>query len=58
MTGITAIALNPVIPYHLACAGLDGVLRLYDRRMLSVGSVDDSTFRTMAEQSVLYFYYF
>lgn len=49
---MTAIALNPVVPYHLACAGLDGVLRLYDRRMLSVGTVDDGTFRGMAEQSV------
>lgn len=49
---MTAIAVNPVVPYQLACAGLDGVLRLYDRRMLSVGAIDDGTFRSMAEQSV------
>ncbi|CAF0724169.1 unnamed protein product [Brachionus calyciflorus] len=36
--GITAITVNPVIPYHLVCAGLDGTLRLYDTRMLSIGS--------------------
>ena len=53
LTAMTAMALNPLVPYHLACAGLDGVLRLYDRRMLSVGTVDDGTFRSMAEQSVI-----
>ena len=37
-TGITAIALNPLVPYHLVCAGLDGLVRFYDRRMLSIGS--------------------
>lgn len=37
-TGISAIATNPYIPYHLVCAGLDGVVRFYDRRSMSVGS--------------------
>lgn len=36
--GISTISINPIIPYHLVCGGLDGILRLYDRRMLSVGS--------------------
>ena len=39
-TGITAIAINPVVPYHLVCSGLDGILRFFDRRMLSVGLCD------------------
>ena len=38
--GITAIAINPLIPYHIVCAGLDGIVRFYDRRMLSVGESD------------------
>lgn len=53
---MSAIAVNPVVPYHLACAGTDGVLRIYDRRVLSVGSIDDGTFRGMAEQSVRVYY--
>lgn len=52
MTGISAITLNPVVPYHLVCAGLDGVIRMYDRRVLSVGSGDDGNIRGMVEQSV------
>jgi WD40 repeat protein len=36
-TGITGIAINPLVPYHLVCAGLDGMLRFFDRRMLSLG---------------------
>jgi hypothetical protein len=36
-TGITAIAINPLVPYHLVCAGLDGVIRFFDRRKLNVG---------------------
>ena len=37
-TGISALAINPFIPYHLVCSGLDGIVRFYDRRKLSVGS--------------------
>ena len=36
--GISALAVNPYVPYHIVLAGLDGVVRFYDRRMLSVGS--------------------
>jgi DDB1- and CUL4-associated factor 6 len=41
-TGISAIALNPFVPYHLVVAGLDGIVRFYDRRMLTVGSGSQS----------------
>lgn len=43
LTGISAIAVNPIVPYHLVCAGMDGVVRMFDRRMLSVGDELDQT---------------
>lgn len=42
-TGISALAINPMIPYHIVCAGLDGIVRFYDRRAISVGSDSQST---------------
>lgn len=42
-TGITALAINPLVPYHIVCAGLDGHLRFYDRRMLCVGSAENQS---------------
>lgn len=51
-TGISAIAMNPFVPYHIVCAGLDGITRFYDRRMLSVGIYDSAeTISTMTDQS-------
>ena len=31
---MTSMAIDPVIPYQLAVASSDGIVRLYDRRML------------------------
>ena len=31
---VTSIALNPLVPYHLAAGSGDGCVRIYDRRML------------------------
>lgn len=31
---VTAMAVDPIIPFHLAVASSDGMVRLYDRRML------------------------
>ena len=31
---VTSMAVDPVIPYQLAISSSDGVVRLYDRRML------------------------
>lgn len=42
-SGISAIALNPSIPYHLVCGSQDGFVRFYDRRMLSVGNVSSNS---------------
>lgn len=51
-TGISAIAINPYVPYHLVCAGLDGIVRFYDRRMLSVGAYDSvETISILTDQS-------
>ncbi len=36
--GITAFASNPIYPFQLTCASLDGIVRLYDRRMLAATS--------------------
>lgn len=49
--GITAIAINPLIPYHLVCGGLDGVLRFYDTRMLTLGQTDNQSILTSTSQS-------
>ena len=35
---VTSIALNPLIPYHLAAGSGDGCVRVYDRRMLGTRS--------------------
>lgn len=45
--GITAIAINPLIPYHLVCGSLDGIVRFYDRRMLSVGAASDLNYSSL-----------
>ena len=51
-TGISALAINPFVPYHMACGGLDGVVRFYDRRMLSVGAHSTvETISSLTEQS-------
>ncbi len=42
-TGISAMSINPNVPFHLVCAGLDGVVRFYDRRSISVGSTDSKS---------------
>jgi hypothetical protein len=51
-TGISALAINPYVPYHMVCAGLDGTVRFYDRRMLSVGAYDNvETVSILTDQS-------
>ena len=45
--GISALAVNPYVPYHIVLAGLDGVVRFYDRRMLSVGSTADQSAKAL-----------
>jgi WD40 repeat protein len=51
-TGVSAIAINPFVPYHLVSAGLDGIVRFFDRRMLSVGSHDSvETISSLTDQS-------
>jgi hypothetical protein len=30
------------VPYHIVCSGLDGLVRFYDRRMVSVGCIDEN----------------
>ena len=35
---VTSIALNPLVPYHLAAGSGDGCVRVYDRRMLGTRS--------------------
>ncbi|XP_076055559.1 DDB1- and CUL4-associated factor 6-like isoform X6 [Oratosquilla oratoria] len=37
---VTAIAVNPVTPYHLAIAAQDSTVRIYDRRMLGTSAHD------------------
>jgi nuclear receptor interaction protein len=37
-SGITAFASNPIYPFQLTCASLDGIVRLYDRRMLTTAT--------------------
>lgn len=31
---VTAVAVNPITPYHLAVATQDSTIRIYDRRIL------------------------
>jgi hypothetical protein len=45
--GISAITINPLIPYHLVCGSLDGIVRFYDRRMLSVGEGADLNYSSL-----------
>ncbi|BFZ24958.1 hypothetical protein BsWGS_27997 [Bradybaena similaris] len=40
---VTAMAVDPVIPFHLAVASSDGVVRLYDRRMLKTRETGGSS---------------
>ncbi|XP_005097466.1 DDB1- and CUL4-associated factor 6 isoform X1 [Aplysia californica] len=50
-TAITAIAADPIIPFQLAVAASDGIVRLYDRRMLKTtdaGGANESLICTMA----------
>lgn len=35
-TAITAIAVNPRLPFYIVTGGTDGILRIFDRRFLSV----------------------
>lgn len=35
---VAAMALNPMLPYYLAVGSADSSVRIFDRRMLSVGS--------------------
>ena len=37
---VTAMSFNPMLPYHLAVGSSDSSVRIFDRRMLSVGGVD------------------
>lgn len=51
-SGISAIAINPFVPYHMVCAGMDGIVRFYDRRMLSVGVQPNvETISSLTDQS-------
>ena len=34
---VTAMSINPMLPYHLAVGSSDSSVRIFDRRMLSVG---------------------
>ena len=34
---VTAMSFNPMLPYHLAVGSSDSSVRIFDRRMLSVG---------------------
>ncbi|KAH9519426.1 hypothetical protein Btru_075500 [Bulinus truncatus] len=40
---ITAMAVDPLIPFHLAVASSDGIVRLYDRRMLKTKETGANT---------------
>ena len=35
---VTAMSFNPMLPYHLAVGSSDSSVRIFDRRMLSVGA--------------------
>ncbi|XP_071549256.1 DDB1- and CUL4-associated factor 6-like isoform X1 [Panulirus ornatus] len=37
---VTAVAVNPITPYHLAVATQDSTIRIYDRRMLGTRATD------------------
>ena len=40
---VTAISFNPMLPYHLAVGSSDSAVRIFDRRMLSVGGAPGCT---------------
>ncbi|CAL1542970.1 unnamed protein product, partial [Lymnaea stagnalis] len=40
---VTAMAVDPIIPFHLAVASSDGIVRLYDRRMLKTRETGGSS---------------
>ena len=42
------VTVNPLIPYHIVCASLDGIVRFYDTRALSVGEFDSNETLTKA----------
>jgi hypothetical protein len=42
-SGIRAMSSNPLIPNHLACGDIDGFVRFYDMRKLSVGKNLDNS---------------
>jgi nuclear receptor interaction protein len=52
-TGITAIAVHPLVPFHLVCAGLDGLLRFFDRRMLTMGATSEEVCNVADNQTLL-----
>ena len=37
---VTAMSFNPMLPYYLAVGSSDSAVRIFDRRMLSIGSGD------------------
>ena len=34
---VTAMSFNPMLPYYLAVGSSDSAVRIFDRRMLSIG---------------------
>ncbi|CAG5115056.1 unnamed protein product [Candidula unifasciata] len=40
---VTAMAVDPIIPFHLAVASSDGIVQLYDRRMLKTRETGGSS---------------
>ena len=34
---VTAMSFNPLLPYYLAVGSSDSAVRIFDRRMLSIG---------------------
>ena len=39
---VTAMSFNPMLPYYLAVGSSDSSVRIFDRRMLSIGSGDSA----------------
>lgn len=40
---VTAVAVNPITPYHLAVATQDSTIRIYDRRVLGTRATGKKT---------------
>lgn len=36
---ISAMSVDPIVPFQIAVGSADGVVRIYDRRMLKMGEV-------------------